>query len=239
MSSTGFIAGAATGASAGFTNGFITGLGNSLIQRNSFGNSLLNGLDGGRKQGLAGGISGGIAGGIDAMGKDVNFFSGKAQMDLSKGYGAQGVSTDQTITGKYVGKYEKDGVNTGVSVYESSTMKGNAGVTLPGRGIIVRNGAYSKNLYPNLMQHEFGHILEANKVGMVGYYGMIAKESVLSAEMNGHLGWEHKNFWTETWANFLSKEYWGSSYVWSSDFPVRDISWFNWIRLKQFSFLMP
>lgn len=232
VSSTGFIAGAATGVSAGFTNGFITGAGNAAISGSNLGQSLVRGLNDGWRQGLMGGITGGIAGGIDAMGKDVNFFSGKAQMDLSKGYGAHGVTLDQTITGKYKGKYR----NTDVSVYESKVMEGTAGVTLPGRGIIVSDGAFSRNLYPNVLQHEFGHILQANEIGLFGYYGIVAKESAASALMDGKLGWEHKNFWTETWANYLSKEYWQSSYVFSSDFPIKNISWFNWFRIKAFTF---
>jgi len=226
VSTTGFIAGAATGASAGLTNGFITGMGNTALNGGTLGESALAGLNSGWKQGLVGGVTGGIFGGIDAMRKDVNFFTGKAQMDLSNGFGAHGVSTDQTILGKYVGQYKYD---KSVSVYEADI---DGGVTLPGRGIIVTKGAYSRNLYPRLMQHEYGHILQAREVGYNAFYSVIAKESLISAAMDGKLGHDHSYFWTETWANYLSSNKLGSNYLPSSGYPIKNISSFNLFRLR-------
>ena len=235
ISSTGFVAGAATGASAGFTNGIISGTGNGLLGGQTFNQSLEEGLKGGLKQGLAGGITGGIFGGIDAMKKDVNFFTGKVDLDVSSGLGAHGFSTssfpknDYTISGKYVGKFE------GISVYESSKLGEGAysgGVTLPGRGIIVGKGAYSKQLAMDLMHHEYGHILQAEEVGMKAFYAVIGKESLASAAMNGKFGHVHNTYWTETWANYLSKDYFGSNYIQSNWFPVQNISFYNLLKLK-------
>jgi RHS repeat-associated protein len=235
VSSTGFIAGAATGASAGVFNGLISGTGNGLLENKNFKESINKGLNDGWKQGLAGGVTGGIFGGIDALRKDVNFFTGKAEMNLSDGFGAHGLSlpkNDQTITGKFVGKYE------GVNVYESSKLGYgdlSGGITLPGRGIIVGDAAFSKGLAPTLMQHEFGHILQANEVGIRAFYSVIGSESLTSASMNGVLGHSHSAFWTETWANYLSKDYFGAKYISSSSFPVRNISWLNYLKLQLFT----
>jgi RHS repeat-associated protein len=231
VASTGFLSGAATGAAAGFSNGFVSGTGNSLIAGNSIGSSLESGLKTGGIQGLIGGVTGGIGGGLDARSKDLNFWNGKTQLDLSQGIGAHGItgSENSTITGRYVGKYEK------VSVYESSNLgqgEYSSGITLPGRGIVVGNGAYSRRLAMDLMQHEYGHILQAEEVGLKAFYSVIGKESLVSASMNGRFGHLHRNYWTETWANYLSSNYFGSQYLARSYFPIQNISTFNLIRLK-------
>ncbi len=95
---------------------------------------------------------------------------------------------NQTITSKYVGKYE------GVNIYESSKLgKGqySGGITLPGRCIIVGNGVMKRNLYPELLQHPFGHILQANKLGLTAFYMVIGKESLASAAMHGKFVWDN------------------------------------------------
>jgi hypothetical protein len=229
VASTGFFAGATTGTAAGITNGFISGLGNKLVSGQNIGQSLNVGLRQAWKQGLTAGITGGVAGGIDAYRKDVNVWSGKASLDLRNGYGAHGINDlNQTITGKFVGKFE------GVNMYESSLL-GNgefsSGITLPGRGIIVGKGAYSKGLGMQLVHHEFGHILEARMVGFKAFYTIIGPESLQSAINDGILWHSHKNFWTETWANYLSKNYFGDMYFGGPSFPVKNISWLNYLRL--------
>ena len=50
----------------------------------------------------------------------------------------------------------------------------------------------------------------------------------------GQLGnsWHHNTFWTETWANYLSKEFWESNYWFNFQrFPIEPISLFNLLRL--------
>jgi hypothetical protein len=81
------------------------------------------------------------------------------------------------------------------------------------------------------MQHEFGHILQANEVGLTTFYSVIGKESLMSASMHNVAGHRHEAFWTETWANYLSQNYFGSGYIQSSSYPVQNISTFNAIRL--------
>jgi hypothetical protein len=233
VSSTGFIAGAVTGASAGLTNGFISGTGNGLLGGQNLCKSLLEGLDQGWKQGLGGGLTGGILGGIDAMSKDVNFWSGKTDLNLSSGFGAHNIAdVNQTVSGKYVGKYE------GVNIYESAKLgegRYSGGITLPGRGIIVGKGVMTRNMYPELMQHEFGHILQAREVGLKAFYTVIGKESLISASMHGKNGWNHNTFWTETWSNHISSNHFGSRYIMSSEFPIQNISIFNYLRLRMAS----
>lgn len=56
------------------------------------------------------------------------------------------------------------------------------------------------------MQHEFGHVLQYRIVGLKKYYTVIAKESIVSCTKNADA---HSIFWTETWANYLSKQYFG------------------------------
>ncbi len=230
VSSTGFIAGAVTGASAGLTNGFISGTGNGLLGGQNLGNSLLSGLDQAWKQGLGGGLTGGIFGGIDAMSEDVNFWTGKTDFNLSSGFGAHNITdVNQTVTGKYVGKFE------GTNVYESAKLgegRYSGGITLPGRGIIVGKGVMSRNLYPELMQHEFGHILQAGDVGLKAFYSVIGPESLISAARHGKNGWNHNTFWIETWANYLSKNHFGTRYILSSEFPIKNIDLFRYTILK-------
>ena len=236
VSSTGFIAGAATGAAAGFAGGFVTGAGNAWLGGSNFGQGLWDGIKGGGIGALTGGVTGGIVGGIDALTKGTNFWTGKASFDLSNAYGASGTAIgDKTITGKYVGKYEN------VNVYESSYLgKGtnSGGLTLPGRGIIVGDGTFTRagntSWVKALMQHEYGHILQANEVGLKAFYKVIGPESLASATMDGVGGWSHNTFWTETWSNYLSKGYFGTNWVgglYPSTYPAQNISTFNLIRL--------
>ena len=230
VSSTGFIAGAATGASAGTVNGFLTGTGNTALAGGNLLESLEGGFSSAWKQGLTGGITGGVFGGLDALSKDVNFFTGDATFDVSKGYGAYGIDSKiDNIQAKYVGEFE------GVSMYESKGLGsgyGSGGITLPETGIFVGKGAFSRGLDMGLVRHEFGHILQARIVGNLTFYTVIGKESLISASLHGVGGHSHDLFWTETWANFLSFEYFGKPGYWNSiRFPIQDISRFNKIRL--------
>jgi RHS repeat-associated protein len=238
VSSTGFIAGVATGAASGFAGGFVTSSGNAWMGGFNFGEGLWSGVKGGGIGALAGGITGGLAGGIDALTKGTNFWTGKTSFDLSQGYGASGSFKigEKTITGKYVGKFED------VNVFESKMLgdyygnDGYSGVTLPERGIIVGKGVHTSGMRAGqaMMQHEYGHILQYRIVGEKPYYSIIAPESLASATMDGVGGWRHSNFWTETWANHLSKKYFENNWLgvfYPSSYPTQNISKFNLIRL--------
>jgi len=218
IASTGFVAGAATGAAAGFTNGLISGTGNGLLGGSSFGNSLAAGLTSGVKQGMIGGLSGGILGGIDALTKDVNFFSGKATFDIPAGgaAGTPGVGFNGKLDAKFAGKFE------GINVYESAQLgygQNSAGITLPGKGIFVGKGAFSLDPSNFLLKHEFGHILQARLIGNVDFYSKIGVSSLSSATRHGFMGHSHNTFWTEVWANQLSYDHFGKPAGWL----VRDV----------------
>lgn len=237
VASTGFLSGAATGAAAGFTNGFISGTGNNLIAGNSFGTSLGSGLKTGGVQGLIGGITGGIGGGLDARSKDLNFWNGTAELNLSGGVGAHGFIPDkERIIGKYVGKFE------GTNVYETSelgTGYGSGGITLPGRGITVGKGVFSRHLDFQLMQHEFGHVLQINQLGGYNFLKDVGWPSLNSAAKDGVNGWNHNEFWTEVWSNNLSNSYFEANYSFLSKpwnytrFPLTYRSYSDYLRALQ------
>ena len=222
VSSTGALAGAVSGASAGFSGGFIAGAGNSWNGGDKFATGLANGFKSGFMGALSGGITGGVMGGIDALDKGTNFWTGKAELSIEGAYSCSEYgsvvarqmekSAQKFVLGKYVGKYE------GVNVFETDmlgdcSIKGSySGYTLPGHGIVVAKGVFTLGLKGDvgMMQHEFGHILQARKVGALGYYSIIAPESMHSAATNSVNG--HREFWTEKWANYMSKNYFGSSW---------------------------
>ena len=147
VASTGFIAGAVTGASSGFAGGFLSGAGNAWVGGRSFGNGLLSGLVIGGTGALGGGVTGGLIDGFSALGKGVNFWTGKAKFDLDGAYSCSScMSSDlkvgeSTITGKYVGKFE------GQKVFESKLLGNIDGhyraFTAPERGIIVAKGVFT------------------------------------------------------------------------------------------------
>lgn len=237
VASTGFIAGAVTGVSSGFAGGFLSGAGNAWVGGSSFGNGLLSGLTTGGMDALAGGVTGGLIGGFDALGKGTNFWTGKVKLDLNGAYSCSGcVSSkfkvgENTITGKYVGKFE------GQNVFESKLLGNIKGdymaVTVPERGIIAAEGSLTsgEKIGRALMQHEFGHILQYRMVGADAYWDVIATESFASATFTSSNA--HDYFWTETWANFLSRGYFGKKWLGASfGYPIKNISAFNMFRLN-------
>ena len=235
ISSTGFLAGAASGASAGFAGGFINNAGNSWLDGHSFGKGLLAGLGSGGLGTLEGGIVGGLIGGLDALDKGTNFWTGKTSLDLSKGYAASGNFKigETTVTGKYVGTYE------GQNVFESSMLGSYktgkySGVTIPERGIIVGEGVFTYRAKEGMamMQHEFGHILEYRIIGPQAYWSVIAPESFCSASLSSCDA--HHKYWTETWANYLSKKHFGVNWLgkfFPRDYPVQNISPVNQMKI--------
>lgn len=220
VSSTGFLAGAVSGASAGFAGGLVSGVGNSLVEGNSIGRSFLNGLTSGGFGSLSGGVTGGLTGGADALDMGTSYWTGKAELDLNGAYSCSGcipsdfTMGESTITGKYVGNFQ------GVNVFESRRL-GNiraaySAVTIPERGIIAADGVFSSQMKKGLamIQHEYGHILQYRKVGTYFYYSVIAKESLANCMFDKVFKTDtHSSFWTETWANYLSKNYFGNNWL--------------------------
>jgi hypothetical protein len=228
VSSTGFIAGAAAGASSGFAGGLISGAGNSWVDGNSFGEGLLAGLASGGIGALTGGVIGGVLGGFEALDNGTNFWTGNANLDLTGAYSCKDCDLEgllskikakyEDIVGKYVGNYE------GQNVFESKLLgtysSGSySGLTLPDRGIVVGKGVFTHFSINGrtLMQHEFGHVLQYRIVGERNYYTVIAKESLFNCTVDPST---HDTFWTETWANYLSKQYFGTKWYGLEKFAI-------------------
>ncbi len=104
---------------------------------------------------------------------------------------------------------------------------GSGGITLPGRGITVGKGVFSRNLDFDLLLYEFGHVLQIKELGAVGFLKDIGLPSINSANKHGVNGWNHNKFWTEVWANNASKSYFDAncsflSRAWNSvRFPLK------------------
>lgn len=238
ISSTGFIAGTLTGAASGFTGAFITSAGNSWMNGASFGDGLSEGFIGGTISAITSGITSGVIGGFDALDKGANFWTGKTTFNLSEAYCAHGFKVgEDTFTGKYVGEFED------VNVFENETFFGDIGkggnlrgATFPDRGILVSKGVYTSGRLDGkaLLQHEFGHILQSREVGIKAYYSVIAPESAVSAARSAvDPSYSHDHFWTETWANYLSKSYFGTSWLGLKyGYPAVNISWINRFRIN-------
>ena len=234
VTSTGFISGMLTGASSGFVGSFITEAGNSWIAGESFGSGLQKGLIGGGTSALIAGAINGVRSGFAALNKGANFWTGSGSFNMSEVSAAHGfVPGEETITGKYVGEFE------GIHVFESKNLgnikRNYGGITIPERGIIVGNGVFTSGSTEGIamMQHEFGHILQYRETGMKAYYKVIAPESISSALYSKYdSAYSHDLFWTETWANYLSKNYFGTQWLGTpATYPANDISTINKIRL--------
>ena len=239
-SATGFLAGAASGACSGFAGGFITSAGNSWVEGRSFWAGLGNGLTDGGIGALTGGITGGIAGGLDARSKGCSFWDGTATFSTEGAYYCKDCYPnykvgEKTISGKYVGTFEDipvfESKNCGSLIKPGTDGKIHyKGVTVPERGIIVGEGVFTsgKKAGTAMMQHEFGHILQYRIYGAGAYWHVIAPESFINAACTS----THDKFWTETYANYLSKNYFGNAWIGGNDYPIKNISFFNETLLK-------
>ena len=244
----GFAGGVISGSAGGLAAGTIGGFQMGVLAGNA-GNDLWKSTWQGGLIGMGtGGLIGGITEGINSVKHKANFWSGLRELNLfeAEAHGGnvekiknlmeQGIDKIKTL---YVGTFE------GVNVYESKLLgvwnsaDGWSGVTLPQKGIYVGRGVYSNDI--DMMMHEFGHILQYRKHGSLAYYSVIGPESLASASRNGVNGWNHNIYWTETYANYLSHNYFGmqafrngwDSFYWNyQQNPIQNISPENLLRLK-------
>ena len=220
VASTGFWAGAASGASSGFAGGFILGAGNSWAEGYSFGSGLVEGLKSGGVGALSSGVAGGLLGGMDALDKGTSFWTGKAKFELNGAFYCSGCASSNIKIGELIDAKCK-GTFEGQNVYESKQLgtynSGKfSGFTLPDHGIVVGEGVFTSCSDGGraMMQHEFGHVIQYRIVGACDYYSVIAKESLINCGYDKLFGSEtHSTFWTETWANCLSKKYFGTKWL--------------------------
>ena len=108
-----------------------------------------------------------------------------------------------------------------IKVYTSKfgALSKRAAITLPGIGIFV-NPIDKNNI--DLLRHEFGHVLQAKKWGIVFFVFHIAFQSVRSArKANKNKSYKHMLFWTEWSANKLSYLYFNCPNDWNfTDYPI-------------------
>lgn len=98
-----------------------------------------------------------------------------------------------------------------ISINAGIFRKG-AAVTIPGVGIIAGDAGIRN---PDLLRHEFGHILQYRKWGFVFYWTKIAPVSLKSArKANRDRYYRHMDCWTEWSANRLSCFYFNSPGDW-------------------------
>jgi hypothetical protein len=97
----------------------------------------------------------------------------------------------------------------GVRVFSSEVgdLEYGAAFTLPGLGIFVNPNDVTNE---DLLRHEFGHILQAQKWGNDFFYNTIVPQSLISASHNT----DHQSSWTEWTANLLSWRYFGKPADW-------------------------
>lgn len=212
-----------------------------------FDDGLLAGLKGAAMGAAIGGVFGGISKGIDAVknGK-ANFWDGHIDIDLTNGAGAANIPAEIGAKLKkayYVGMFED------ARIYESKLLgdvKASGGLTLPELGIIVGKGVYNHRAYfPNLFQHEYGHMLQYQELksvwgavkGLQKYYAQIGLPSLTSATLHTMTNCiiNHSNYWYETWANYLSSNYFGARYIVSPNYPVQNLDLYNFTKL----FILP
>lgn len=242
------------GAYQGAIIGSISGAGGVVANAIFTGNTLtLKAVLGGAATGaLIGGAIGGVQAGIRAQDGEASFWTGNKTLDTSKGVGMHGdpVAMEKagfgrnSVKAKYVGKFE------GANVYETKNVglgfgENSGGLTLPPNKILVGKGAYSllgKNNAKiiDLFHHEFGHILQSRQsfVGLDGFYKIIAPESLASSSL-GSSNFAN-NYWTETWANQLAEDYFGSAFTYIDKYPSASLSNFNlskFLVLKAFNIL--
>ena len=237
----GFWSGMAIESSSSAISGFVLNGGNSWMESATFKEGLLAGGKGALIGGIVGGITGGIGGGLKALEGDASFWTGKMELDLSQGAGNSQLPQDirniidgNKVKVKYAGKFEY------VKVYETGLLKkGNTtyGVALPPERIVTGTGTYNNYLAKewlgtSLLQHEYGHILQAKIVGLNAYYKIIAPESLLSMTFTN----SHETFWTETWANYLAQNYFGEKFIPIKPEYISNVNIFNLLRLMSAKF---
>jgi len=135
------------------------------------------------------------------------------------------------LLGLRVGAFE------GIPIYESRRLGegyNSGGLALPGLGIVVGLGAFSKELDLETVRHEFGHILQARLTGKVMFYLFVGLPSLLSAWLNWH-GRGHNQYWTEVWCNHLAKKYFSEALWPDGRFPIKDLTSFSKYWLTQIS----
>ncbi|RKD19552.1 hypothetical protein BCY91_13200 [Pelobium manganitolerans] len=117
---------------------------------------------------------------------------------------------------KHVGTFE------GVSIYETKLIKTHHELCLPNIGIFVSEGAFSAGRELPVLKHEFGHVLQYQKLGLVKFYLKIGVSSLFSAIRSRFFKhYHHQNHCVEVEANRLAFDYCNKPPDWDfKNFPV-------------------
>lgn len=211
----GFYGGAITGGASGFAANLTTG----IWHGDKFGSIVTSSFKGA----LIGAAIGGVISGVQSKLDNRNFLDGGKSINIDNKVACTTNIPDGVtqIDGKYVGKYQ------GVKVFETYQLGeglGSGGVTLPGTGIFVGKGVYRQGLDPDLLMHEFGHILQANDIGKLRFFSKVAPSSAWSASKHGENGWNHMAHWTESWANYKSYNFFGRPFIDVNQYIIQNIS---------------
>jgi hypothetical protein len=132
--------------------------------------------------------------------------------------------------------FRQVGVFEGVPIYESErfgTGYRSTGLCLPGIGIFIGEATFQRDIAT--VRHEFGHILQARKIGYLSFYIIIGILSLISASTAG-FSKGHQNHWVEGWCNHLARDYFSLQGIdWDERrFPPKNIkpSTLRWIKWK-------
>ncbi len=223
----GFFSGFIADGMRGFAGGFTGGTGNAWMHGADFGGGLGAGIKAGAVAAAISGTIGGVRRGIEAYyGAGANFWTGRVELDISEGVGAIGPMPPSNVTkllARYAGRFED------ANVYESrmmGTSQNTGGLTLPPKGILVAPGVMKDLTGWNLqiMQHEYGHWIQAKLIGNPAFYTFIGAESLALATADTFNRTNiQSNFWGEKWANFLADTHFGSSSVMGGNFAIQNI----------------
>lgn len=102
-----------------------------------------------------------------------------------------------------------------IKVYSSTfgALKKRAAITIPGVGIFVHPMDLNNT---GLLRHEFGHILQLRKTGILFFMMHIAITSLKSAlKASKNKQYNHMHCWTEWSANKLSYQYFNCPADWN------------------------
>ncbi len=119
-----------------------------------------------------------------------------------------------------IGRFE----NVRLIPFNVGVFRKGAAVTIPGIGIIAGDAGIRNQ---DLLQHEFGHILQYRKWGFLFYWTRIAPSSLMSASKAGRdKSWHHMKCWTEWSANRLSYLFFNSPVDWDlNSYPLNPPSY--------------
>jgi hypothetical protein len=97
----------------------------------------------------------------------------------------------------------------GVKIYQTSTIREYSAVTLPGIGILIHPSVTGRD-QTQMLQHEYGHILDSQYYQGARFYFEIGIPSIWNVMTDPS---SHDYFWTEMRANKKAERFFGVDYI--------------------------